>query len=985
METLGFRTFLRVDGQFYEPFQQNCTADFSIGMNEFALEETSKEIGLRITVRYFILPNETVGALARSVTVENLTGQARQVEMLDGLAAVIPYGIGMRDMKEMAQTMTAWMQVEDVEERMPYYRVRYSTKDSEKVQEVKAGNFILGVSGSDSLLPVIADPGIVFGYDVSLRRPVGLLAKTADELAQEEQCLQNQIPCGFTCQSFRLEKAGVETSYLLSGSAGDKKALQSFVKKGLSKAYFEKKRTEAEMLAEELTSGIYTKTANTYFDAYCSQTYLDNVLRGGHPVKIGKKGVFYIYSRKHGDLERDYNYFTMVPEYFSQGNGNFRDLDQNRRSDVCFEPWIGDYNVKLFYNLIQLDGYNPLVVNQVVYRVGDMAETPSEAGKPDAADSSQGLGRILALLPGHAHNAMREFMRQPFSPGQLCACLFERKIEPLCGLGAFLDAVADNATQEMNADFSEGYWIDHWTYNLDLVEEYLKIYPDKEETLLFQDCSYTYYESGATVMPRSQRYVRTKEGVRQYHSVREKNSQDRGHGKVCTAAGNVYHTNLVGKLMALAANKFASLDMYGMGIEMEAGKPGWYDALNGLPSMFGSSMCETYELVRLLRFMERLFENDTHDVLVPVELYALIQSLQGAVHSYYQGDFTKTQVWDAANCAKELYRKQTADGIDGSECRIKSKDVEKLLSQWEAYVRQGIQLALTFTTEENVPPTYFTYQFSDFTESGASMELKNLRVFAMPLFLEGPVHYMKLLEGETKKKELYEAVRKSDLYDRALHMYKVNAPLERMPPLAGRARAFSPGWLENESVWLHMEYKYLLELLKSGLYKEFFGAMKDACIPFLDSGVYGRSTLENCSFLVSSANSNRKLWGHGYVSRLSGATAEFLEMWQVMMFGVRPFQMQGGELSCSFTPAIPGFLVPSSGKVECTAFGCVRVTYNFEKSADVIPGQYETECIRVTYGNGESKLILGGILNGKDAQMLRAGEMLRLDIVVHLK
>jgi hypothetical protein len=40
-----------------------------------------------------------------------------------------------------------------------------------------------------------------------------------------------------------------------------------------------------------------------------------------------------------------------------------------------------------------------------------------------------------------------------------------------------------------------------------------------------------------------------------------------------------------------------------MGIQMEAGKPGWYDALNGLPGMFGSSMPETFELLRLVGFL----------------------------------------------------------------------------------------------------------------------------------------------------------------------------------------------------------------------------------------------------------------------------------------------------------------------------------------------------------------------------------------------
>jgi len=44
-----------------------------------------------------------------------------------------------------------------------------------------------------------------------------------------------------------------------------------------------------------------------------------------------------------------------------------------------------------------------------------------------------------------------------------------------------------------------------------------------------------------------------------------------------------------------------------MGIEMEAGKPGWYDALNGLPGLFGSSVGETAELIRLIELPHRVF------------------------------------------------------------------------------------------------------------------------------------------------------------------------------------------------------------------------------------------------------------------------------------------------------------------------------------------------------------------------------------------
>ena len=112
----------------------------------------------------------------------------------------------------------------------------------------------------------------------------------------------------------------------------------------------------------------------------------------------------------------------------------------------------------------------------------------------------------------------------------------------------------------------------------------------------------------------------------------------------------------------------------------------------------------------------------------------------------------------------------------------------------------------------------------------------------------------------------------------------------------GRARAFTPGWLENESVWLHMEYKYLLEVLRAGLYDEFFADLRSTLVPFLDPETYGRSPLENSSFIVSSAHPDESLHGAGFVARLRGATAEFMSIWSMMMAGERPFFTQGGQL-----------------------------------------------------------------------------------------
>lgn len=40
------------------------------------------------------------------------------------------------------------------------------------------------------------------------------------------------------------------------------------------------------------------------------------------------------------------------------------------------------------------------------------------------------------------------------------------------------------AKKQIHASFGEGYWSDHWSYDLDLIEDYLTVWPDREEKLL---------------------------------------------------------------------------------------------------------------------------------------------------------------------------------------------------------------------------------------------------------------------------------------------------------------------------------------------------------------------------------------------------------------------------------------------------------------------------------------------------------------------
>lgn len=961
VRNMGFRTFIKIGNEVYEPFRlDSVKTRMYVGMNELELEEINEERGLKTNVLYYTLPDEAVAGLVRRVTIQNISKQKVNLQILDGMPEVIPYGIGLKEMKEMAQTMKAWMQVEDVEKRMPYYRVRYSTGDSAVVSRVEEGNFIISLSESGRLLPIIADPELVFEHDTALEHPVGLIRHSLEELLQKKQITQNIVPSGFSCLTRVLSDGETVGWNSVAGQASTKKILSDYGYCSLDRSYFEEKYKKAAEKTRELGSFIHTKTSDPVFDAYCEQTYVDNVLRGGFPIKTGKDSVFYVYSRKHGDMERDYNDFSMIPEYFTQGNGNFRDVNQNRRSDVLFTPYVKDHNIKLFYNLLQLDGYNPLVVRQVTY----------QAVRPD---------KILKVVEQGGKRLMEEFFQNEFSPGSLFAFLEHHSISLECSREEFLSTVVEYSSLTFHADFGEGYWTDHWTYHLDLIDAYLSVYPEMEEHLLFTDKCYTYYESRAVVRPRHERYVQTERGIRQYHALCEDRKKEALKDTVSTdyGKGTVYATNLMTKLVVVAANKTASLDMSGLGIEMEAGKPGWYDALNGLPGLLGSSMPETFELYRLLKFIKSALERYGEGVTVPAELYDFIKGLDKTFVSYEKISKSKLWVWNECNGYKEHYRAVTAKGVRGDEISMSGREFCSILGKWISYVEDGIQSACK---KDGGIPTYYIHQLDSYEMAGTHIIPKNLQVIALPLFLEGFVRYMKLPVSREEKLSLYHKVKETGLYDTKLKMYKVNESLDNASFEIGRAKAFSPGWLENESIWLHMEYKYLLELLKSKLYDEFFRDFHNACIPFLDEKVYGRSLLENSSFLVSSANADDKLHGRGFVARLSGSTAEFLQMWQIMMFGEKPFCMEEGQLCCFFEPAIPGYLIPEDKTVEASFLGKTKIIYHFFEKRDMIPGSYCVEEMELEYLDGQRKEIKKAGLSGTEALKLRDGKVKSLVI-----
>ncbi len=964
----GFRTFIKIYTEsaasqaarfdFYEPFaglqpDSACCQRMAIGLNELELSEINPELGLRISVLYFIVPGENFPALARQVTLTNTASQPIAGEVLDGLPVVVPCGVGHWFLKEMSRTVEAWMSVFNLEAGVPFYRVHASIADTAEVEEFQAGYFYLaftdplpaspigrtpmgdGLAKGGVLLPAIVDPRLVFSQDTSLSLPQGFLQRPLVELLQQRQVASGQTPCGFFGAPFNLGEGESITLSALVGYARSVEIANGLRGRLTQPGYLREKRIEASRLTADLSNTVSTHTGLVLFDAYCQQNFLDNVLRGGWPVCLGsseKPFIYHIYSRRHGDLERDYNAFFQAAEPYSQGNGAYRDVNQNRRCDVMLNPQVGNFDIVSFVNLIQADGYNPLVIRgsrftaPLARRAGLLALT----GSPEILES------ILA---------------RPFTPGELLKFIADHDLPLEIAPAEFLKRVLTEAEQHFEADPGEGYWIDHWTYNLDLIEAYLAIYPERKDALLHDEPVYTFYDNPHIVCPRAEKYVLVGSGVRQLNAVAEDEQKAAliatrsesphlmrsDHGR-----GEVYRTTLFVKLVSLAMIKFATLDPWGMGIEMEAGKPGWYDALNGLPALFGSSIPESYELQRLLEFLlAAMKEKGQCSAELPLEVHELLVKIAAHLRAFTaskrpERDF---EYWDAVASEREAYRKRICLGFDGLCKLISFGELAGILQAFLAKVQAGITRAVELNG--GFPPTYFTFdveayeilqdaQGQELTDGQGRSRVRATRFQprALPAFLEGPVHALKLQKSPEAARQLYQQVKSSPLFDAKLKMYKVNASLADQPAAIGRARAFTPGWLENESIWLHMEFKYLLEMLKAGLYEEFFQELPHALPPFLDPKVYGRSPLENSSFIVSSAHPDESLHGGGFVARLSGSTAEFLSIWHMMMAGLQPFVVREGQLCLSLRPILPGWLFTEEGALSFQFLGNCMVTYH---------------------------------------------------------
>ncbi|MCD4826342.1 MAG: hypothetical protein K8Q99_01020 [Acholeplasmataceae bacterium] len=888
---IGFRTFIKIEDKVYECFKEKDeNQTLEVFQDQVAISQKFEKLNITVKITYFTLPNERMAALLRKVEIINHQHDERQIEIVDGLAQILPTGIDYGGYKAVSNLLQSWMETKNTED-YTFYTLRGSTGDQAEVNEISEGNFIHSIA---SVKPTyIYDYKALFLEDSSLETPYAFIHH---KLLDQKQTHVNQVPAAMVHYNFKLREEFQFVS--MFGYSETEEKLIEFVKK-TNIRYFLDKELENKQIHDEITSSIETKTNFPIYDAYLKQCYLDNVLRGGYPIQLETKDnevTYYVYSRKHGDLERDYNFFNLEPAYYSQGNGNFRDVLQNRRNDLVFFPNIKTFNVLMFASFIQDDGYNPLSIEGVEFRYeGDTHKLDQK---------------------------LTDLIEKPYTPGKLLMMIEDLNLDKL-----LFKKILSESKVIYKASFGEGYWEDHFTYLLDLIEGFESIYPDLVEDLLFNQ-KVTIYQSNAYVLPRSQKHVKThKNTIRQFGSVKHLNEID----PWLNEKNKLIEIPVISKLLTLILNKYAHLDPKGIGLSYEGNKPGWNDACNGIPGLFGSGISETFELIKLVSYVRnnvKKYQDYKLDILTDTK--TLMNNL------YVINETDDFNHWNLRMNAIESYREKRLNR-NTNISQVSSKEIFEVISKIEEELEKAVHKAKSLS---DIMPTYLTYEATSFEdimdennhqiigEYGLPLvKVKSFKMRALPSFLEGPARYLKNLAKPEEAKSIYDTVKRSDLYDKKHKFYQTSISLEDESFEIGRLKAFTPGWLERESNFLHMTYKYLLGLLKSGLYDIFYEEIKTNYTCFMDPEVYGRSPIENSSFIVTSSNPDSKKHGQGFVSRLSGSTAEMLSMFSFMFYGKNIFEFLNGKLIFKLNPKLHKDFFKDH-KIETTLFKDIKLIYH---------------------------------------------------------
>ena len=215
--------------------------------------------------------------------------------------------------------------------------------------------------------------------------------------------------------------------------------------------------------------------------------------------------------------------------------------------------------------------------------------------------------------------------------------------------------------------------------------------------------------------------------------------------------------------------------------------------------------CRTYELLLLLQYVKKTVDTYKRDVVVPEELGVMLETVNSALMTLDESNYEDEEAlpqgvpkplfeyWDVVAAARESYRNDVQYYFSGNTTTLSAETVGDMVDIWMKEVEKGILRAFYFATKghgddgtSGIPACFFSYDVTDWKKNKGKTDkglpLVNalaMKVRVFPLFLEGPVRYMKTIQDDQEKMlDMYNRVLGSGLRDTKLGMYFLSASLK---------------------------------------------------------------------------------------------------------------------------------------------------------------------------------------------------------------
>ena len=691
-ETTGSKTIFRVstpDGiKLWEPHSDRYTGVYDIRRNlyknEFGNKIIFEEINedLNLIFRSKWSSSDRFGFIKTSTLVNN-SDQAVQLELLDGLQNLLPYGVDPDLQQTSSNLIDAYKKTELIEESgLGLLTLSAIIVDRAEPSEALKANVVwsTGLPKSKKLLSSLQLASFRKGKEITLETDIRaekgayfvhssleLEAKTSSTwyfIADVNKGPSEVINLSEKIKSNEDLITQIEDDIHL----GTKDLRQlTFAADGSQLSSDQRKNTRhfANVMFNIMRGGIFDdnytiekKDFSDYLSKANHQTFkevreklyqmpntfsLDDLMKVVQETdnkdfrRLGMEYLPLKFSRRHGDPSRPWNKFSINTKSEVDGSkvldfqGNWRDIFQNWEALAHSYPKFIHGMIFKFLNASTFDGYNP-------YRVtkdGFDWET-IEPDDPWSYIGYWGDHQIIYLLK-------------------------------------FLEFIENHYPNQLGSYFSQEIFVyANVPYK---IKSYQEILNNPKDTINFDE--------------------------EEDHQIRIKREKMGADGALLhDASGNIHHVNMMEKLLATVLSKCSNLIPEG-GIWMNTQRPEWNDANNALVGN-GVSMVTLYYLRRFLVFLDQILKSESFsEIEISDELnnfYKEINKIFGShqeLLDYQISDTQRKSIMDGLGAAGSSYRLSIyQNGFSGEKTSIPKESILLFIKSGLAFLEQSIKANL---------------------------------------------------------------------------------------------------------------------------------------------------------------------------------------------------------------------------------------------------------------------------------------------------